>query len=139
MPAGAAPTCGWPQRSQGAASRLGLVMGLRPPHRARACHAPNLAPCAWWAPGARVQAGRDGASPGWAQEAAAAVAMQGMTVMGTQLRVELVRSACTASGKGRTKSAPFAAMHAHQLAQLQMVLPPPPPPSCCCCRWCASC
>lgn len=57
---------------------------------------------------------------GASQEAAAALAMQGMTVMGTQLRVELVRSAVNASSQGRPE-APFAIMHAHQVAQLQMV------------------
>lgn len=61
------------------------------------------------------------------QEAKAALAMEGMSVMGSTLRVELTRSAVNASANlPRDSSAPFAAMQAHQLAQLQLVWPYPP-------------
>lgn len=53
--------------------------------------------------------------------------MEGMSVMGSTLRVELTRSAVNASANlPRDSSAPFAAMQAHQLAQLQLVWPYPP-------------
>lgn len=47
--------------------------------------------------------------------------MEGMSVMGSTLRVELARSAVNASANlPRDGTAPFAAMHASQMAQLQL-------------------
>lgn len=54
-----------------------------------------------------------------AQEARSALAMNNMSVMGSIIKVELAASARKASPQGAPD--PFAAMQAHQLAQLQLV------------------